>query len=297
MNQVSEASATQAIRGEPRATSFRMKDGVVLRADEWGDPADPPVLFAHGGGQTRHAWGQAATVLAREGWRAIAVDARGHGDSDWSEAGDYDLETFAADLREIAVQLGTPPVLVGASLGGLSGLIAEGEAERPIFAAIVLVDITPQTDPAGVDRIRGFMAANADEGFASLEEAADAIAAYLPHRKRPKDHGGLAKNLRRRSDGRYRWHWDPKFLHRTPNSTARSPERLNAATRNVCVPLLLVRGRASEVVGEAQVKAFREVAPHAEYVDVSDAGHMVAGDRNDAFNEAVIGFLRRLQAR
>lgn len=295
MTNAPQALPVSDLEDGPRAITFRMRDGLAVRADEWGDPADPPVLFAHGGGQTRHAWGQAAAVLAGEGWRAIAVDARGHGDSDWSEQGDYDLETFAADLREIAAQLGTPPVLVGASLGGLSGLIAEGEAEDPVFAAIVLVDITPQTDPAGVDRIRGFMAANADDGFATLEEAADAIAAYLPHRKRPKDYSGLAKNLRLRPDGRYRWHWDPKFLHRTPNSTARSPERLNDATRSVRIPLLLVRGRASEVVGEEQVKAFLDAAPHAEYVDVSGAGHMVAGDRNDAFNEAVIGFLRRLR--
>lgn len=297
MTNAPKALPSSKFEDGPREVSFRMPDGLYVRGDEWGDPADPPVLFAHGGGQTRHAWGKAASVLAGEGWRAIAVDARGHGESDWSEAGDYDLERFAADLREIASQLGTPPALVGASLGGLSALIAQGEAEHPVFSAIVLVDITPETDPAGVDRIRGFMAANADEGFASLDEAADAISAYLPHRKRPKDHSGLAKNLRLRPDGRYRWHWDPKFLHRAPNSTARSPERLNEATRNVRVPLLLVRGRASEVVGEQQVKAFLDAAPHAEYVDVSDAGHMVAGDRNDAFNEAVIGFLRRLRTK
>lgn len=280
-----------------KATSFTTPDGLILRADEWGAPDARPLVFAHGGGQTRHAWGKAAAVMAREGWHSFTYDARAHGDSDRSPDLHYELDWFAKDLRSIAEQVGGLPVVVGASLGGMSALLAQGESEKQIFAAIVLVDITPTTDNEGVERIRAFMTDRLHEGFANLEEAADAIAAYLPHRPRPKDMSGLAKNLRLGEDGRYRWHWDPRYIEIAMRSRARTPERLEAAARNLEIPVLLVRGGASEIVREENVRAFQQMVPHAEYADVSGAGHMVAGDRNDAFNEAVTDFLRRLPAR
>ena len=281
---------------QPRARRFTTADGLTLVADEWappGDPADAPVvLMAHGGGQTRHAWGGTADALARSGWRAISIDQRGHGDSDWSAQGRYGIETFGADLREIARSFERPPAMVGASLGGVAALIAAGEADAPVFSAIVLVDITPRVERSGVERIINFMSANKDEGFATLEEAADAIAAYIPNRPRPKDLSGLEKNLRRRPDGRWRWHWDPKFITDIDARVAdRDPERLEAAARRIAQPILLVRGKSSDLVTEEAARALLEIAPNARYVDVSGAGHMVAGDRNDIFTRAVTEFL------
>lgn len=282
---------TPAATGErSRRLHFEGAGGITLVADAYGDPASPPVLLLHGGGQTRHAWGATAGNLAAAGFYAVTLDLRGHGDSDWAADGDYEIASFAADILAVAGALASPPALVGASLGGIASMICEHT--HPIATAVVLVDITPRMDPVGVERIVGFMHAF-PEGFAAIEDAADAISAYLPHRPRPRDTSGLAKNLRLGGDGRWRWHWDPRFLSTPRSSHNEYPERMNAAARSLAVPTLLVRGRMSEIVSEQGVREFLEMVPHAEYVDVEDASHMVAGDRNDLFCDAVIEFLTR----
>lgn len=278
---------------------FETRGGLKLVADTWGDPDRPPVLFAHGGGQTRHAWGNTARAVARQGWYTVSLDQRGHGDSAWAPDGDYQLDRFAQDLVDVAGVCSRPPVLVGASLGGVCGLVAQGErmsanGEGP-FSALVLVDITPKIEEKGVDRIINFMTANLEHGFATLEEAADSIAEYLPHRPRPKNLSGLEKNLRLGDDGRYRWHWDPLFVTgRESMDRDTRIKRLNGAVRGLDLPTLLVRGGQSDLVTLEAVEEFRAMAPHAKFVDVSGAGHMVAGDRNDAFTDAVVEFLRSL---
>ena len=275
--------------------------GLTLAADAYGPHDGPPVVLFHGGGQTRHAWGGTARLLGDKGWRATTVDLRGHGDSDWADTGDidgagYTLDEFAADVRAVAAVQTAPPVLIGASLGGLSSLVAIGEtpAGPAVAAGLVLVDVAPRLEEKGIERIAQFMLGNLD-GFADLEEVADAVAAYNPHRPRPKDLSGLRKNVRLRDDGRWYWHWDPSFLlggRHDETRSVRNENRLEDAARAVTVPTLLVRGRQSDVLSEAGARQTLELMPQARYVDVGGAGHMVAGDRNDAFNDAVIEFLR-----
>lgn len=268
--------------------------GVLLAYEEWGDPGDPSVLFLHGGGQTRHAWGGAAESLARRGLHAAAADLRGHGDSAWAPDGDYTLEAFAEDVSALAAAMpGEAPVIVGASMGGLAALLAQGELEPPPASALVLVDIATRLDPVAVMRIVGFMTAHPD-GFASLDEAADVIASYQPHRPRPSDLSGLRKNLRQHEDGRWRWHWDPAFLISDKRPAASSDaDRLDRAAARVEVPTLLVRGRLSDMVSEEAVEEFRRHVPHAETADVGGAAHMVAGDKNDIFADVVADFALR----
>jgi non-heme chloroperoxidase len=261
---------------------------------EVGGPEDgPPVILAHGGGQTRHAWKRTGDEMIAAGFRVLAYDQRGHGDSEWSEDGEYPLGAFAADMLRVIDWIGGKPVLVGASLGGQSALLAEGESDRQVATGLVLVDVTPRIERAGTERIRAFMEAFPD-GFESLDQAADAVAAYATHRSRPKDPSGLAKNLRQK-DGRWRWHWDPLFVEAIEEklSDATRDRQLEAA-RKVTVPTLLVRGGVSDVVGEEGVKEFLGIVPGAEYVDVPRAGHMVAGDQNDAFSTAVLEFVERI---
>lgn len=282
----------------PERLRFELPHGITIAADAYGDPAGRPVLFLHGGGQTRHAWGGTAQRLAAAGWYAITMDHRGHGESGWDPKGHYDVTDFMKDLRAVVAQLREPPILVGASLGGITALLTETAQESSIAAGLVLVDVTPRMERQGVERIIDFMGSNTD-GFENLDAAADAVAAYLPHRSRPRDTSGLEKNLRLDDDGRYRWHWDPRLLE-TWDPAKYTKEigrqivahRLEAA-RRLRIPTLLVRGRLSDVVSEQNAQEFLQVAPHAEYVDLHGAAHMVAGDRNDAFAEAVIDFISR----
>jgi pimeloyl-ACP methyl ester carboxylesterase len=280
---------------------FRGRDGNRLVGDAEGDDAAPPVVLLHGGGQTRHSWGTTRSLLANQGWRTYAIDLRGHGDSEWAADGDYTLDAFAGDVVAIARELGRPPALVGASLGGIASLAAIGE--RPgehVARALVLVDVAPRTEEAGRMRIGAFMMEHMSDGFGSLDEVADAIQRYNPHRPRPTDLSGLEKNLRRR-DGRWYWHWDPAFLSGRLGASDETrasivdPDRLQAAARAITVPTLLVRGRVSDLLSQEGAQELLELVPHARLVDVAGAGHMVAGDRNDAFNDAVIAFLDELR--
>lgn len=265
--------------------------GVKIIGDVAGPENGPPVLYLHGGGQTRQSWGNAVEEAARRGYRAVTVDLRGHGESGWAPGGRYSMADFSGDIRRVIATLGAAPVLVGASLGGLVGM-AIAAAPPPVVRGLVLVDVAVRLEEEGTKEIGAFMA-SAPNGFASLEEAADAVAAYLPHRERPKDTSGLMRNLRLREDGRLHWHWDPAFTRLDPEMAKNFSARFEGAARALRVPVLLIRGGRSRVLSEAGAKSFLEMVPGAEYVDVAGADHMVAGDANDAFSEAVFGFLAR----
>lgn len=280
---------------DPCELRFTVDGSLTLVGDAWGDPTDPSVVLLHGGGQTRHAWAGTAAILADAGWYAIAIDQRGHGESDWAPDGNYDRERYADDVIELAAKLSTPPVLVGASLGGMASLLAIHRAESKIAKALVLVDIATRMESEGLDRIFAFMKA-APDGFANLDDAADAVAGYNPHRPRPSDLSGLKKNLRQGEDGRWRWHWDPRFLDRKiPAEPPREWNLLDAAAESLTVPTLLVRGRMSDILSEEGAQVFLRQVPHAKYADISNAGHMVAGDRNDLFTDAVLAFLTEIR--
>jgi pimeloyl-ACP methyl ester carboxylesterase len=284
-----------------RATTYEGA-GLELAGECYGDEADPPVILLHGGGQTRHAWRTSARLLAEHGWQTHAIDLRGHGDSDWAPDGNYTIDAFAGDLKAVAAAMDRAPVAVGASLGGLTSLIAHADTEpaNSLLAGLVLVDVAPRIEPAGVTRIGDFMTEHLD-GFASLEEVADAVAAYNPHRPRPTDLSGLAKNVRQHEDGRWYWHWDPAFVSGKFGSADETrasvldSSRLQDAARSLTIPTLLVRGRMSDLLSEQGAQELLELVPHAQYVDVAGAGHMVAGDRNDLFNDAVATFLDGLR--
>lgn len=276
----------------PETIRITAAAGIEIAADIAGPRGAPTVVLGHGGGQTRHSWDKAEQQLAGAGYFAINYDLRGHGDSSWSSDGDYSMETRADDLAAVAAIGSRPLALVGASLGGLTAMVAASRGLDP--DALVLVDIVPKMSPKGVAKITAFMTAHPD-GFASLEDAADAISAYYPDRPRPKDLSGLNKNLRRGDDGRFRWHWDPSWMH---SPRAGDPQYLlkmmDEADWTDRVPTLLVRGMKSDIVDDDGVEDLRRRIPHLEIADIRGAGHMVAGDKNDEFNAAVIEFLSRV---
>lgn len=282
--------------GKTKLQEFRGGDnGLILRAEASGPKHGAPILFLHGGGQTRGSWKRGATACAAKGYRVYALDARGHGESDWARDGDYSLDAQVRDVREVLRQIEGAPAVVGASMGGTTALALMGDAGAPRIRALILVDVVPEVNRTGVERIGTFMRANMD-GFDSIEAAADAVSAYNPNRPRSPNLSGLRRNLRE-ADGRLFWHWDPAFVGKRGIAGTIDRDRIAAAARDLQVPTLLVRGANSDVVGEAEVARFRALMPHADFVDVAGAGHMIAGDRNDAFNAAILAFLGKVDGR
>jgi pimeloyl-ACP methyl ester carboxylesterase len=266
-------------------------EGMAIVGDLRGDGGAPLVLLLHGGGQTRHAWNGTANHLLGDGFAVGSYDARGHGDSDWAADKDYSLPAHGRDLVAVLRAIGRPAALVGASMGGIGALFAAAEAPEMV-RALVLVDIVPRFAPEGVARVRAFMQAHPD-GFATVEDAAAAVHAYNPNRAPSKNPSGLMRSLREGDDGRLRWHWDPAVVGDAPTHalTDMLSERLAALPASL--PLMLISGAQSDVVDPQAVDEFRRQAPHAEVFAVDRAGHMVAGDRNDAFSVAIGAFLKR----
>lgn len=267
--------------------------GLLLAGDRWDVPERRSVrgslLLLHGGGQTRHSWHTSAPSFAAHGWTTLTLDARGHGDSEWAADGDYSMDAMVTDIHAAAGTLNSRPVLVGASMGGITSLVAQGESPD-LASALVLVDIAPRTEPEGIKRITDFMGAN-PSGFASLEEVANAVQSYNPNRSRAGSLDGLRKNVRLRDNGRWYWHWDPSFMAFGDEANRQvGTDRVYAAARNIAVPALLVRGQSSDVVSERGAEEFRQLIPTAR-IEQAVAGHMVAGDDNDVFSAKVMEFL------
>jgi len=275
----------------PQTVRFNVPGGLALVGDVMGPSRGQPVLLLHGGGQTRGSWKSSIETLAALGYRTYSIDARGHGDSDRSPDGNYTLDAFCSDLLDIIRQVGGPPILIGASLGGVVSLLAAGEGGPTVARALVLVDVGARTNPYGVARIQAFMRANPD-GFASVDEAADAVARYATDRPRPSNTKGLERNLRKIRN-RYYWHWDERFLGSWHPSHRAAMGRLESAARNLVIPVLIVHAAHSDVMGQDEVDHLRALVPHAEYVRVENASHMVVGDKNSEFNDDILDFLAR----
>ncbi|KFN45809.1 hypothetical protein N790_09230 [Arenimonas malthae CC-JY-1] len=277
----------------PLPLQLQADDGLRLAAARMPGRG-PGLLLAHGFGQTRQAWSATQQRLAEAGHASLAWDVRGHGQSGRNPAHQpYAGEQFVSDVGTVARALGPAPILVGASMGGLTGLMAQ--ARDRVFSALVLVDITPRWEAAGVERILGFMTAHPD-GFESFEHAAAEIAAYLPHRRERKTPGQLAHLLQPRDDGRLGWHWDPRLLSEFIPGTEALQAPIEQACRELDVPVLLVSGGRSDLVTDHTVGHFLELAPHARHVQLPHATHMVAGDDNDAFTDTLLQFLCDLAA-
>lgn len=278
--------------------TFEGKDKLKLCADISGDAKHCPVIFLHGGGQTRHSWRGACEQLATAGYYCISLDLRGHGESDWSPNGNYGIDDYAGDLMAIIATLKQPPILVGASLGGITSLVTAASQIPNLASAVILVDIVPEMESAGVADILSFMTAN-PQGFGSLEEAAEAIAIYknTPSSSNSKATNGLHKNLQLGSDGRYYWHWDPQIpndVGRDMSGLNRITERMKLAAKNIRIPTLVVRGVNSNVVSMEGVKQLIKLIPQAEFKDIPRAGHMIAGDNNDQFVKEIVRFIKQL---
>ncbi|MGH3524237.1 MAG: alpha/beta hydrolase, partial [Mycobacterium sp.] len=155
----------------PQTVEYSGVDGITLVADEWNRGSDaaadrPTILMLHGGGQNRFSWKKTGQVLADEGFHVVALDSRGHGDSDRAPGADYAVETLTADIMHVLDAIGRPVILIGASMGGLTGILVADRAGPHMVTRLVLVDVVPRFEKNGSARIRDFMFSHID-GFSS----------------------------------------------------------------------------------------------------------------------------------
>lgn len=294
MKRVARMRAGEALWQDGVVRRFPGPAGTELVANAHGPVGAPTVLLLHGGGQTRHAWGATAQRLGEAGWQAIAMDMPGHGDSGWPADGDYSMPVLARALAGVLDELPRPVAVVGASLGGLAAIAAIGLDHPPAIDSLVLVDVAPRVEADGVRRVVDFMTAH-PEGFATLEEAALHVARYKGRdRPGPNRLEGLKKNLRLNAAGRWVWHWDPRLMHARNHDGRRDSRALERALRGWRRPTLLVRGGRSDVLSVEGARALQALVPTARFVDLADAGHMVASDANDEFTQTIIDFLREV---
>lgn len=265
-------------------------DGLTIVADTWGEPSAPTVLFAHGGGQSRSAWGATARIMAKAGYYAVSLDLRGHGASDWADDGDYSFAAYVRDFAAIIPQLGDRAALVGASLGGRASLLmATTHAE--MTAAVILADVTPRIDEDVADDMRDFFHASV-AGFDSLDAAAATLSALAAHGRPPRP-DRLRGNMREK-DGRFFWRWDPRFVE---DRFVKGPDQLALLERSAAeltTPTLMIRAGDSTVVRPEHVAHFLSIAPHVETRIAPGIGHMLTGDANDAYAPLALAFLQRV---
>lgn len=271
--------------------SFTTPDGIQLAADIAGEPWLPRLVFIHGGGQSRRSWHKALQVMAARGFSVISYDLRGHGDSDWSRTGDYDLDAHVRDLTMIINAMPHRPAVIGASLGGRVALQTAAALGPAHVRALVLVDITPRIGKAGLERVQTFLRLS-KQGFDSIQEAAATLERFAEH-KIGANYFRLAHSIRTGADGRIYWRWDPLAAGEERLAEDGMEARLTDAARRLSCPTLLVRGTESDIVTDDCVAHFRDVQPAAEVIDIKGAGHLMKSDRLTTFCEATLEFLSR----
>lgn len=269
---------------------FSVLEGLELAADWTGPVEGPLVVLSHGGGLTRRSWRATVPSLAANGYEAVAIDMRGHGESQWSSKRDYSLQAYAADIHAVAREAGAgrDVHLVGASLGGLASLIAS--TSLPGLRSLVLVDVVPEVDRSRARAIEQFIRANLD-GFAGIEEAAKAVSEFQGRPYPSENFENLRHSLREGIDKRLYWHWDPARLRETHQFDAYDIASLNCAARGLQAPLLLLRGELSTMISDDGVEALRREAPQLQVQQVIDAGHNIADGNFQGFLQALLAFL------
>jgi pimeloyl-ACP methyl ester carboxylesterase len=263
-------------------------NGLRFHALEWGQPGAPAVLLLHGGNQTAHSWDLVSLALA-ERFHVVAVDQRGHGDSEWPRDGEASTEAMAADAERIVATLGLRrPVVVGHSMGGLvtmTLLLAHPE----IAARAVLVDVGPEVAEEGTRQIRDFVRGTAE--FDSLEEFVERVAAYDPYRSREHIARTARYNLLRRADGKYASKHDLR-RRLAEVGAMQAPRRLSLDdVRAITCPVLVVRGGDSRVLTAEAAERFAAALPDGRLVTVPRCGHNVHSQNTAGFLDAVLPFL------
>ena len=268
--------------------------GMRLNWLDWGTAGRPAVIFLHGGCLTARTWDLVCLAL-RTDHHCLAPDARGHGDSEWAPDAEYGIEAFVDDLARLVEHLGLRrPILVGQSLGGLTGL-AYARRRPDEVAGLALVDVVADVQDEGRRRIVDFAAKTAQLG--SLEEFLERAQAFNPARDPRLLRRSLQHNLRRLPSGRWAWKYDPRIVAPERHERIRADLREECAdVGGVTCPVLVLRGANSDVVTPEAAESFARSLPDGRVATVPDAGHTIQGDNARGLVEALRPFLAEVGA-
>jgi len=276
--------------GDPPRDSSLTVNGLNLHYLDWGNTGKPPVLFIHGYAQNAHTWDFSALAL-RGNYHVIAIDLRGHGDSEWSTQNDYSIDAYMSDVEGVIRFLGLHSVtIVGLSLGGTIAYsyaaLNPGKVDR-----LVVVDTGPELNTRGRGRIQRFTSK------LDILDSFDLFVAramkYNPRRPEWQVRGSLRHSLQKLPDGRWTWKYDPTLRNpkRTTSARPQSPEVRWSLWERIKCPTLLVRGGESDLLERAIAERMISTLPNSQMIEVTGSGHLVPGDKPLAFQDSLLKFL------
>jgi esterase len=259
---------------------------------DWGTKGRHPILFLHGGGLNAHTWDLVCLML-RNRYHCLALDQRGHGDSEWEPTADYRFDAQVADLEGFIEKLKlTRPLLVGHSMGGFAAM---GYAIRHAasMAGLVLVDIAPEISMTGSLRIRDFI--KGDRELDSVEDFVEKALKFNPMRNRQLLRRSLLHNLRQLPNGKWTWKHDPNRMPKNfENERDERRDMIKDNAQNITCPTLVLRGSRSDVLSDDNARDFAASVPHGRWLRVENAGHTIQGDNPRALLEVLDPFLAEI---
>jgi pimeloyl-ACP methyl ester carboxylesterase len=264
-------------------------NGLGFRYLDWGTKGKRPILFLHGGALTAHTWDLCCLAL-RDDYHCMALDQRGHGDSDWAPDADYSISAQREDVKGFAEAIGLDQfVLVGMSLGAINGL-AYAIAYPETLSALVLIDAGPNVRRPGSRRIRDFVNGGAEPE--SLEAIIERALAFNPRRDPTILRRSLMHNLRQQTDGTWIWKYDRRrFQQMGGDQHAAERRGLADGLARVTCPTLVVRGGESDVFHDEDAERLAAGLPNGRWVKIPKAGHTVQGDNPKDLAAALRDFL------
>jgi esterase len=243
---------------------------------DWGNKHLPPILFLHGGALTAHTWDLVSLAL-RDQYHCIALDQRGHGDSDWAQDEDYSIGAQLADTKGFVDKLGLDKfILVGMSLGAINSLaFAIAHPER--LSHLVIIDAGPEMRRPGSSRIRDFV--NEVQDTVTVEAIIEKALKFNPRRDPKILRRSLMHNLRQQPDGTWKWKYDTRRFKALGQDSHRAERaKLADGLARIACPALVVRGGESDVFHEEDGISLAQRLPAGRFVTVPRAGHTVQGD-------------------
>ena len=265
-------------------------NGLNFHYLEWGDAANPTVLMLHGALQQGHSWDFISLALSDE-FHILALDQRGHGDSDWAQEGDYSVEAQQRDIDGFVEALGLDSfILIGHSMGGRNAYVWASRHPKAL-KGLIIVDTGPEIQRQGQERIRRFR--ELPDELDSFEEFAQRVQEYTG-RSREQTLGALKYSIRQRSDGKWTWKYDKLMRDPGRRDAGWTPEQLWECVGRIDCPTLVVRGDRSDLFLEETMNRMQQAIPDCVTVTIPQAGHLVQGDNPVDFVVAVQGLLHRV---